>query len=129
MPDIRPDYFSFSFGIDRIVADVEERPELPESAVLGPPETFLRPQLDQLLALPGIDDFIIGQLAPELADSAILSPAGFRAALADTLAGLRAAAEVKPRAARALGSAAGLLADEVRMRELLHMYQTALLEV
>ncbi|MGV3655207.1 MAG: hypothetical protein ACO1N5_13430 [Noviherbaspirillum sp.] len=129
MPDIRPDYFSFSYGIDRIMPDARERPELPESAPLRPAEVEARPELERLLALPDIEDFIIGELAPQLTDAAILSPARFREALADALAGLRAAAEARPRAARALGSAAGLLADEVRMRELLHMYQSALLKV
>jgi type III secretion protein X len=128
MPAISSNPFIISRGIDRVVHDVQVFAELPLRADLRPAEADTRPQLDRLLALPNIDEFILAELLPQLADSAILAPARFRAVLGGTLSGLRAAAEAKPRAARALGRAARLLADEVSMRELLYMYQTALLQ-
>jgi len=129
MPEIRSDPYSFSYGIDSVVDAGPTPVELPVRARLRPAEKLLAPQLDALLALPNIDDFIASQLAPYLKDVSILSPARFREVLAQTSFGLRFAAESRPHAARSLGGAAGLLADEIRMRELLQMYLTALLEV
>ncbi|MDB5839529.1 MAG: hypothetical protein JWQ23_1481 [Herminiimonas sp.] len=128
MTTIRSNPFVISHGIDSVVHDFHVPVELPSRAGLRPAEADARPQLDRLLALPNIDEFILAELLPDLVDSAILTPARFRAVLGGTLSGLRAAAEAKPRAARALGRAARLLADEVSMRDLLHMYQTALLQ-
>ena len=101
---------------------------LPDFANVAPPETPAHSQLDQLLALPNIDEFIAGKLRPRLDSGEILSPVRFRAELSATLAGLRTAAQTNPRAARALGRAARLLADEANLRDLLQMYRSALVQ-
>jgi type III secretion protein X len=101
---------------------------LPDFADVAPPETPAHSKLDQLLALPNIDEFIDGELRPGIDSLEILSPSRFRSELGSTLAGLRAAAETSPRAARTLGRAARLLADEANLRDLLQMYRSALVQ-
>jgi len=115
-------------GIERVVRGVGALAELPEFVDVAPSEALAHSRLDQLLALPNIDEFIANALRPQLDSAAILSPAAFRSALDAALAGLREAAERQPRAARTYGRAARLLADEAGLRDLLHMYRNALVQ-
>jgi type III secretion protein X len=114
-------------GIDRVVRDVgSPSAELPDFVDLAPAEMLAHSQLDQLLALPNIEEFVAAALRPKVDDAQILTPVAFRSALEATLAGLRRAAEKQPRAARVHGRAARLLADEASLRDLLYMYRSAL---
>lgn len=122
MNPIRPETSHFSHGIDRVVRYLPAPAELPTRGSLRPAEADPRPQLELLLAAQTLDDWALAELLPCLESAEILTPVRFAAVLRDMMAGLRHAAELQPRTARALGRAASLLADEVAMRELLHMY-------
>jgi type III secretion protein X len=114
-------------GIDRVVRDVgSSSAELPDFVDLALAEMPAHSQLDQLLALPNIEEFVAAALRPKVDDTQILTPGAFRSVLEATLAGLRRAAEKQPRAARSYGRAARLLADEASLRDLLYMYRSAL---
>lgn len=115
-------------GIDRVVHDRGAAPQTVPRTDVGPSELPASSQLDALLALPNIDEFIAAELQPRIESVDILSPARFRHVLDATLLGLRQAAEEDPRAARALGRAARLLADEASLRDLLLMYRAALMQ-
>lgn len=115
-------------GIEHVVRDHGVPAEQVPWVDLAPAELPAHSQLDGLLALPNIDEFIASELKPRVDAVEILSPARFREVLDDTLSALRSTAEQNPHAARALGRAARLLADEVGMRDLLRMYRSALLQ-
>lgn len=117
-------------GITRVVRHSQAvgTGPLPDFSNVVPAEIPTHSELDRLLALPNIDEFIDNALRPHIDSGEILSPVRFRDVLSTTLAGLRAAAEKKPRAARLLGRAARLLADEASLRDLLQMYRSAVVQ-
>lgn len=115
-------------GIDRVTRERGIPMDFVPSADVGPAELPASSHLDALLALPNIDEYIAAELKPQVDSVEILNPARFRAVLDATLLGLRQAAEEDPRAARALGRAARLLADEASLRDLLLMYRSALMQ-
>jgi type III secretion protein X len=128
MNPIKTGKSSFAYGIDRVVHFHAPLAELPARADLRPSEADSRPQLEMLLAAQTLDDWALAELLPRLANPEILTPARFAQVLREMMAALRRSASANPRAARSLGRAAGLLADEVAMRELLDMYRNALVQ-
>ena len=119
---------SIDIGIDRVVHLRGAPAEPVPRGDVGPAELPASSQLDALLALPTLDEVIAGMLLPEVEDVQIFSPVRFRDVLDGTQLGLRKAAERNPHAARALGRAARLLADEASLRDLLRMYRDALMQ-
>ena len=115
-------------GIDRVVRESGAPADLLPRTDISPSEQPASSQLDALLALPNIDEYIAAELQPFVEAVDILSPARFRSVLDQTLVSLRLSAEWNPSAARALGRAARLLADEASLRDLLLMYRFALLQ-
>ncbi len=115
-------------GIDRVVRDVGSSSELPDFVDLAPAETLAHSQLDQLLALPNIEEFVAAVAAAQGGRCA--DPHASRLQIragSPPLVGLRHAAEKQRRAARIYGRAARLLADERESaRPLLYMYRSAL---
>lgn len=120
-------------AIDRVVRDHGGSQVMPEFDLqdlfdLAPAEGQPHSQLEQLLALPTIGEYITQALRPRLDSGELMSPTAFRDVLDETLAGLRDVAEQHPPAARALGRLARLLNDEANLRDLLRMYRSALLQ-
>jgi hypothetical protein len=68
-------------GIDRVVRDVGASAELPDFVDLAPAEMPAHSQLDQLLALPNIEEFVAAALRPKVDDTQILTPVACRSAL------------------------------------------------
>lgn len=122
MNSIRPEFLHFSHGIDRVLRFEPSHVELPPAGGLLPDEADPRPQLDMLLSAQTINGWATAQQLPQLVSAEVLTPARFAQVLKGMMSGLRHAADMQPRAARVFGEAASLLADEVAMRELLHMY-------
>ena len=128
MPDLRLDSpLAFDRGIDRVVH--ERTPDkLPEALNIAPSEMPQPAELDRLLALPNLDDYLQRALHPELDNKELLQPARFRQALEGAREALRQAAEANPEDAKALNRAARLLSEEGDLRDLLQMYRSMLLQ-
>ena len=128
MPDLRLDSpLAFDRGIDRVVH--ERTPDaLPEGLNIAPSEMPQPAELDRLLALPNLDDYLQRALYPQLDNKDLLQPARFRQALEGAREALRQAAEDDPENAKTLNRAARLLSEEADLRDLLQMYRSMLLQ-
>jgi hypothetical protein len=109
-----------------ILRESAAAPALPQRSTLAPAQA-VPDQLQRVLARPTTDDFMLDQLRPTGALDALLTPGRLDDTLLHTVASLQALVESHPGAARALGAAARLLDDDIKLRELLHMYRSALL--
>lgn len=115
-------------GIEKIVHAEEEKVAPGSVADISPAFSRTRPRLEQLYALPNIEDYLMAQLAPFTGEPALLRPTRFNSVLRASLDALHAAAEEDPRNARILRRAAKLMSDQVALRELVQMYRYALLK-
>lgn len=123
------DGFNFDRGIDRILRNDPLDSPLPERGQLSPADAITRPELEQLLALPNLQDFLANALKPDVNNKALLTPQGFQAALQDSLSMLREQADASgpdSDTARLLERAARVLNEEANLRELLTMYRSVL---
>ncbi|MFC4160062.1 type III secretion apparatus assembly protein SctX [Chitinimonas lacunae] len=127
MDDLRYQGFNFDRGIERIVpADDLPPGGLPSGSELPPAELPTQARLDQLLAMPRLDDLLDAVLRPEFNQREILAPARFRQVLEGTVSTLRQLADSEPHLARPLSRAARQLQEEAALRDLLQMYRSAL---
>lgn len=122
--------FVFDRGIDRIVRrDESNASSLPDSGHLLPPDARPSAELDKLLALPNLQDFVAADLQPQVLDGQILTPQGFQRALQAAIATLRNGQLTVPAARRpALAKALALLQHESELRSLVALYRNALLQ-
>ena len=124
------DGFNFDRGIDRIIHNEQLDSPLPTSSHnLAPSDISSRPELDKLLSLPNLHDYLADALKPDIENKAILSPQGFQQALEGALTALRSHAEqAAPDSAegKALNKAARVLGEEANLRDLLNMYRSVL---
>lgn len=139
MSEVRGHSFSFDRGIESIThtakAQTSDFGKLPERADAPPADLNHRPQLDQLLHQPSMNDQLQEQLRPQLELRDLLSPTRFREELGHTQSFLRDSADVllqqgadQADAARSLNRAARLLQEESQLRELLQTYRSALFQ-
>ena len=127
MPDLRLDSpLTFDRGIDRVVHQQEQFTGLPQGVNIAPSDMPQPAELDRLLAMPNLDDYLQGLFQPQLDDKELMQPGQFRAALDDAREMLRQAAENDPEDARTLNRAARLLNDEADLRDLLQRYRSML---
>ena len=126
MDKIGLDGFNFERGIERIIRKQDNAPDLPREGGLAPAELVVRPQLEQLLRFPHLDEYLEELFMPELADRELLMPTRFRSALQRCQSALQSEAQVRPAAARTLNRAARVLAEEDRLQDLLAMYRNVL---
>jgi type III secretion protein X len=128
MPDLRLDSpLSFDRGIDRVVHE-RDTPALPAGLNIAPSEMPQAAELDRLLAMPNLDDYLQSHFQPQLDNKDLMQPGQFRATLESCREMLRREAEANPDAARTLNRAARMLADEADLRDLLQMYRSMLLQ-
>lgn len=120
--------FPLEHGIDRVLHATEERVEPGRNAEVSPAQSPLKPRLEQLYALPNLDDYMAAELSPKISDPSLLLPNRFNGALAQAVLTLRAAAAHDTRNERSLGRAARLLADQVALGDLVQMYRSALIK-
>jgi type III secretion protein X len=121
----------FDKGIDSITFKSGDAVQgLPDQRELTPADHGERPQLDQLLAMPNLDDFLDQATRPELQNRDLLLPGKFRQAMESTLTTLQQAVGTAqasdPDSAKVLNRAVRLLNDEMSMRDLLQMYRSVL---
>jgi type III secretion protein X len=130
MADIRINTgLSFERGIDRIVHEQGSALDgLPDKVNLPPSELAQAMQLEQLLSLPNLGDFLERALQPDLENKELLQPGHFRDVLNGVQQMLRDAAAANPDDARTLNRAARLLAEEADLRDLLQAYRSMLLQ-
>ncbi|HYC37715.1 MAG TPA: hypothetical protein VEC19_14910 [Usitatibacter sp.] len=129
MPDLRLDSpLAFDRGIDRVVHEHGQRSALPERLDIAPSEMPQPAELDRLLAMPNLADYLQETLQPRLESKELLQPGAFRQALEGAREMLRQAAQSDPESARALNRAARLLSEEADLRDLLQMYRSMLLQ-
>jgi type III secretion protein X len=121
-------------GIVKIIhAPVAEEAPRGSASAIVPAATGLRPRLDQMFALPSLEDYLAQALQPDVGEAALLLPATFNLALDEAREMLRCEVEAAQRDgedidARTLGRAVRLLSDQVALRDLLHGYRSALLQ-
>jgi type III secretion protein X len=128
MPDLRLDSpLTFDRGIDRVVHE-RDTPGLPSGLNIAPSEMPQPAELDRLLAMPNLDDYLQGLFQPQLDNKDLMQPGQFRNALDGAREMLRGAADTDPDSARTLNRAARLLSDEADLRDLLQMYRSMLLQ-
>jgi type III secretion protein X len=121
--------FPMDRGIDKILrADEAGDMDIGPVAELSPAFSPVKPRLEQLYAMPNLEDYIASQLAPLLNEPALLLPNRFDKALRTGVESLLAAAEEDTRVARILQRAARLMGDQVALRDLVQMYRSALLK-
>jgi hypothetical protein len=88
----------------------------------------MRQRLDQLYAMPNLDDYLIEEMAPAVGEGSLLLPhrfaQGLQAAL--TLLEREAARDEQKRHARVLQRAIDVLSDQLALRDLLRAYVSAL---
>jgi hypothetical protein len=128
MKSSRSNHFDLMNSLLAISHQEESPPIYPSGSHLQPASISKPVNLDQLLLLQSIDDFVSEQLRPSLIDPSILWPAGFKKTLMETRAGLIHLARAKPRSAKTLGKLALALDEERDLVELLQMYRFALLQ-
>lgn len=124
----------FQRGIERIV-DAPRAPEellLPDAPALAPAELPSGAALQVLLQADNLEAMLALWVAPELVERELLAPRRFRAAMESVLARLRrlsqAGGAADAHAAELMEQAAGVLANELAMRDLLNLYRNALLQ-
>lgn len=120
--------FPMDRGIEKIVRSAGAGVETGPAAEISPAFSPIRPRLELLYAQPNLEDYMAGQLSPAINEAALLLPNRFNAALHGAMEGLREAAGTDPRNARVLTRAARLMSDQVALRDLAHMYRSALLK-
>jgi type III secretion protein X len=121
--------FPMDSGIDRILRrDEGKEVETGPAADISPAFSPLKPRLEQLYALPNLEDYLAAMLAPLVNEPLLLLPNRFNNALRDAVESLDALAEEDPRLARLLSRAARMMRDQVALRELVQMYRSALLK-
>jgi hypothetical protein len=128
MKSTRSNHFDLMNSLIGISHQEESPPIYPSGSQLQPASVGKPVNLDQLLLLQSIDDFVSEQLRPSLQDPSILWPAGFKETLIATRAILINLARAKPRSAKTLGKLALALDEERDLAELLQMYRFALLQ-
>lgn len=117
----------FDYGIERILDGGSLHSGLPLGDEIVPAELAACPQLDRLLRLPQLDDYLEAQLVPKLSEANLMLPGKFRQTVDACLHTVRLSAEKQPPAlARILNRAARLLAEGERLQQLLSMYRKAL---
>ena len=92
----------------------------------SPAYTPTRQRLDQLYAMPNLDDYLIEEMAPLVNEGSLLLPHRFVAELAAARDLLRRELESKKRSERVLKRAIDLLSDQMELRDLLQSYLSAL---
>jgi hypothetical protein len=121
--------FPMDSGIDKILRrDEAKEVETGSAADISPAFSPVRPRLEQLYALPNLEDYLAAMLAPLINEPLLLLPHRFNNALNDAVEGLDAQAEQDPRLARILKRAARMMRDQAALRELVQMYRSALLK-
>jgi type III secretion protein X len=121
--------FPLDRGIDKILRlDDEKNVETGYSGDISPAFSPVKPRLEQLYALPNLEDYIAAELAPLMHEAGMLMPNRFNRALRDGEEHLQLEEEEDPRNARILRAARRLMNDQVSLRELVQMYRTALLK-
>ena len=122
------DRYSLDRGIDSISRSVRPDAPLPDAAPLAPAAQPSRPELDRLLWRPNLQDYVAGQLQPEVPDRELLMPQRFEQAMHAAAQRLRAlsSGQSNRAAAAAVSKAARALAEEANLRDLLSMYRSTL---
>jgi type III secretion protein X len=121
----------FERGIDSVV----EMPKdlfVPDSQELAPATLATPAALEELLQAENLESLLEASVRPELAERGLLAPHRFLAAIGSALALFESQADERrhanPRLGKLLDHAAGVLAEEIALRDLLQMYRGALLQ-
>ena len=113
-------------GLDRIIQGEEQAPLLPDQRSITPADAEAVGQLDRLFRQSSLEDWLEGEIRPEIGHRELLSPAAFRDALDRAHTMLRERAGEDEDGARVLNRCARLLKDEFELRDLVSMYRGAL---
>jgi hypothetical protein len=103
-------------GIEGVQHDFHAEPVALAQTDVAPAQLPTRGLLDDLFALDDFHSSILKSLEPRVFDPAVLRPADYSATLMSLPRQLQEAAQAWPRAARACGQAAHMLAEEMARR-------------
>jgi hypothetical protein len=120
--------FPLDRAIEKIVRGAHRKVDPGPAADLSPAESQSRPLLEQLFALPNLEDYLASELAPCIADPSLLLPGRFEQALREGLDALLAAEQEDPRNAHLFRRATRLMREQSELRDLVQMYRQALLK-
>lgn len=121
--------FPMDRGIEKILrANEDDKIECGPVADISPAFSPIRPRLEQLYALPNLEDYLSSQLAPLIGDPGLLLPSRFEKALQEGVASLLASEGEDPRNAHFFRRARRLMSEQAKLRELVQMYRRALLK-
>jgi hypothetical protein len=121
--------FPMDRGIDKILRrDETPQVEAGTAGEISPSFSPVKPRLEQLYALPNLDDYLARELAPLIDDPGILAPNRFNNALRAALEVLTEEAQDDPRKARVLRGAARTMKERAALLDLLQMFRSALLK-
>jgi type III secretion protein X len=129
MGRVRNTPFPMDRGIEKILrAEDDRNVETGPAGDVSPAFSPVKPRLEQLYAMPNLDDYITSELAPLMTEAGLLMPNRFNRALRDGADELKGAEDADPRNARILRAARRLMGDQATMRDLVTMYRSALLK-
>jgi hypothetical protein len=115
-------------GIEKILRAPLQRQEDRQAITnnYSPAYTATRQRLDQLYAMPNLDDYLVEEMAPLVAEGSLLLPHRFAQELGAARELLRREQVRKQRHARVFSRAIEVLSDQMDLRDLLQTYLTAL---
>lgn len=115
-------------GIEKILRSSVKRSDDRQaiSNNYSPAYTATRQRLDQLYAMPNLDDYLVEEMAPLVAEGSLLLPHRFAQELGAARELLRHERERQKRHARVFSRAIDVLSDQMDLRDLLQTYLSAL---
>lgn len=116
-------------GIDRVLRGTGDAQVTVDAGHdVSPASSLPQSQLDRLYALRSLDEYLFEELAPQINEPSLLLSSRFNSAIRTAEAAFRAAAQADPPNAREHERAARQLAQQSELRELVRMFQSALLK-
>ncbi|NIM39593.1 MAG: hypothetical protein GTN84_00305 [Hydrogenophaga sp.] len=115
-------------GIEKILRGPVKRPDDRQAITnnYSPAYTATRQRLDELYAMPNLDDYLVAEMSPLVSEGSLLLPHRFVRELGEAREVLRQARDRQKRHARVFSRAIDVLSDQMDLRDLLQSYLTAL---
>lgn len=113
-------------GVSHLTRDDHDRALWPDRQSLPPPSQIVKAQLAELLDTSDTTGYLNAALQPAISNPELLTPSRFHTTLSNALTELRGAADGKHENSRIFNRTIRLLAEEIGLRELTHMYRSTL---
>lgn len=113
-------------GVSHRGRDADNNDLWPDQQSLPPPSQIVRAQVAELLSSPDTTGYLKAALQPTISNPELLTPSRFHTTLSNALTDLRDVVDAKHENSRIFNRAIRLIAEEIGLRELTHMYRSTL---